>query len=291
MPNPLTVLEDLSERLHYNVSDFPLYTKEDELKRYGYEAVCHWHPDLEFIYIKKGIMDYFINGKTVRLTQGQGIFVNSERLHYGFSKEHYECTFIALVIHPRIFVQNTEVGNVYMKKKFGLNNPDYIILYPHVAWHKEVLDQILAIHEAMDDIIANPLLIMSRAIMIAQMMGNHIADCEESDHDTGEQMEFLNMTAFIQQHFSEKVSIQDIAAAGAVSRAKACRLFQKFVKTSPNEYLNNYRLMKSIELMRDTHLSMIEISEYCGFQTPSYFASVFRRSKGMTPRQFRANVV
>jgi len=291
MPNPLTVLEDLSERLHYNVSDFPLYTKEDELKRYGYEAVCHWHPDLEFIYIKKGIMDYFINGKTVRLTQGQGIFVNSERLHYGFSKEHYECTFIALVIHPRIFVQNTEVGNVYMKKKFGLKNPDYIILYPHVAWHKEVLDQILAIHEAMDDIIANPLLIMSRAIMIAQMMGNHIADCEESDHDTGEQMEFLNMTAFIQQHFSEKVSIQDIAAAGAVSRAKACRLFQKFVKTSPNEYLNNYRLMKSIELMRDTHLSMIEISEYCGFQTPSYFASVFRRSKGMTPRQFRANVV
>lgn len=136
--NPLTVLEDLSERLHYNISDFPLYTKEDELHRYGYEAVCHWHPDLEFIYIKKGIMDYFVNGKTVRLTEGQGIFVNSERLHYGFSKEHYECTFIALVIHPSVFTQNTGVAKEHMKRKFSQNNPDYIVLYPHVEWHKEI---------------------------------------------------------------------------------------------------------------------------------------------------------
>ena len=138
MNGPLTVLGDLSERLHYNVADFPLYTKEDELRRYGYEALCHWHPDLEFIYIKKGIMDYFINGQTVRLTQGQGIFVNSERLHYGFSKEHYECTFIALVIHPRIFIQDTLIGQEYMNRKFGYHNPDYMILYPHVEWHQKV---------------------------------------------------------------------------------------------------------------------------------------------------------
>lgn len=139
----------------------------------------------------------------------------------------------------------------------------------------------------MDDILQNPLLIMSHAIMIAQMIGSHIEDTSESEADTKKQYEFLNMTAFIQNHFGDKITVDDIAQAALVSKAKAGRLFQKYVRTFPNDYLNNYRLMKSAELLRDTHLSMTEISEYYGFQTPSYFTSCFRKSKSMTPREYR----
>lgn len=139
MKNPLTIHSDSSESLHYNMDHFPLYTHKDELCNYDYQALVHWHPDLEFIYIEKGTMDYYINGKTVRMNQGDGIFVNSQRLHYGFSHEHNECTFIALVISPDIFIHITPSAKEYMNKKFGLKNTDYIPLYHHVAWQKKSL--------------------------------------------------------------------------------------------------------------------------------------------------------
>jgi LacI family transcriptional regulator len=42
-----------------------------------------------------------------------------------------------------------------------------------------------------------------------------------------------------------------------------------------------------MELLRGTKLSILEISELCGFNTPSYFTSVFRKNQGITPREFR----
>ena len=287
MDGPLTVLSDLSERLNYNLRDFPLYTKEDELKRYGYAALCHWHPDLEFIFIKKGTMDYFINGKTVRLEQGQAIFVNSRRLHYGFSKERKDCTFIALVIHPRIFSMNTEIGCDYQNRKFGWLNPDYIVLYPHVSWHNQVIEQILDIHLKIAQIVSRPLSVMSAAIRIVDMIGEHISDCPFEASDNHDHIVFLNMTAFVHDHYSEKISTDDIASSGLVSRTKSYQLFNRFVRMPPNKYLTNYRIAKSAELLRDTHLSISEISEICGFQTPSYFTSVFHQEKGLSPRDYR----
>ena len=120
MKNPLTINHDSSESLHYNIDKFPLYTHNDQLSHYDYQALVHWHPDLEFIYIEKGTMDYYINGKTVRINQGDSIFINSQRLHYGFSNEHHECTFIALVISPDIFINIAPSAKEYMYKKFGL---------------------------------------------------------------------------------------------------------------------------------------------------------------------------
>lgn len=290
MQGPLTILSDLSERLHYNVADFPLYTKKDELSRYGYAALCHWHPDLEYIYIEKGTMDYFVNGKIIHMEQGQGIFVNSRRLHYGFSKERQDCTFIALVIHPRIFIQNTQTGNDYMKRKFSMANPDYIFLDPMCAWQKSILRQIITVHQYMDMIKEDPLLIMMHAIHIVEMTGKQIVDQEKSESDLKDQMCFLEMTSYIENHYGERITLDILSKAGAVSRSKACDLFQQFVKDTPNHYLQSYRIEKSAQLLRDTNLSITEISAYCGFTTPSYYTSVFHSIKNMKPKDYRKNM-
>ncbi len=55
---PLDVYSDLSEQVKYNLADLCLYIKTDYLSRYGYVADCHWHSDLEFIYILDGTMDF-----------------------------------------------------------------------------------------------------------------------------------------------------------------------------------------------------------------------------------------
>lgn len=289
MAGPITIHSDLSEQLRYNNPDYPLlYARQGELKDYGYAAVNHWHQDLEYIYVNEGIMDYFVNGKTVRMRSGEGIFVNSSRMHYGFSKENYDCRFICVVIHPQVFTQGTQAGRDYMGRKFSANNPDYIFLSPSVPWQETLLEELVDFYQLMQDAKKNYLKAIAAAVQIVELTGDHIPDSEKSESDNRGVDSFLQMTSFLAIHYPEKISLDEIAAAGAVSRSKACRLFQRFVQQTPGQYLQQYRIEKSAVLLRDTNLPVSEISWRCGFSSPSYYTSVFREMKGRTPKEYRS---
>ena len=62
-------------------------------------------------------------------------------------------------------------------------------------------------------------------------------------------------------------------------------LFAQHLKITPLDYLNQLRINKSIELLRNTELSIKEISFQCGFQSPQYFSRIFKQQTGKTPRE------
>src|SRR4051794_27210047 len=138
MSSALEVFSDLSERLNYNLPDFPLYVRKGMLRHFDrYAAACHWHPDLEFILVLDGSMEYFVNGKILHLASGDGVFVNSKRMHYGFSADNTDCTFIVVVVHPALLGEDTGAGKRYIAEKFGVNSADYILFGDQVAWQRE----------------------------------------------------------------------------------------------------------------------------------------------------------
>lgn len=290
MESVLNVLSDMSERLRYNLDDYPLYINDGDLKEHGYSATCHWHPDLEFIYVEDGIMDYYVNGNIVRLHKGDGLFVNSLRLHYGFSKEHYDCDYLVIVIHPSVFTQNTKAGSSFYEHKFGVSNPDFIHLSPDIPWQKKIIDGIIAVHNEKQSIYENPIPAVISALKLIGTLGENIEDSVPAEIDNKDNFIFLTMISYIQNHYAEKILIDDLADAGHISRVKAYQIFDKYAHTSINNYLMSYRISKGAELLCDTNLSVSEIASMCGFQTPNYFASVFRKEKGTTPREFRQNM-
>ena len=190
MNSPLEVSADFSERLHYNLSGFPLYVKKDKLSRYGYEGLCHWDPDLEFIYIIDGAMDYFINGNRIPIRQGQGIFVNSRRPHYGFSRQKEECTFIALVVHPSLFTNSFDKARIFAEQKFGFANVDYILLDSHISWQKKMIEGIDRIYREINAASFNPLRMLAEAVSICADAGEHIETVESSEKHNVTQMAF-----------------------------------------------------------------------------------------------------
>ncbi|MFR2168171.1 MAG: cupin domain-containing protein [Coprococcus sp.] len=54
-----------------------------------YRGVSHWHDDVEFIMMMDGQMTYDINGQSIDMQTGEGVFVNSRCLHYGYSDAHF----------------------------------------------------------------------------------------------------------------------------------------------------------------------------------------------------------
>ena len=91
--------------------------------------------------------------------------------------------------------------------------------------------------------------------------------------------------SFIRFNFHQDISINDVAAYAGISERYLRSLFLQYLNFSPLDYLNQIRINKSIELLRNTELSVKEVSFQCGFQSPQYFSRIFKQRTGISPRE------
>jgi AraC-type DNA-binding domain-containing proteins len=289
MPISLDVFSDLSERVNYNIPNFPLYVRKATLKLFEkYTVANHWHPDLEFVLVVNGTMEYFVNGEIQRLKAGEGIFVNSKRMHYNYLQTQTDCSFIVVVIHPSLLSGNTDAGSNYVREKFGLETENFTHLLPEIEWQNHILCGLQDICNLMYEENADLLELLSKAAALCSGIGKHIQTYETHIKNGSEWPSLWNMTAFIHRNFDRKLTLEEIAAAGSVCRSKCCEIFRNHAGQTPNLYLTRYRIQKSSELLRDSDRSIIDIAFTCGFQSAGYFAQVFRGETGLTPKEYRA---
>jgi len=100
------------------------------------------------------------------------------------------------------------------------------------------------------------------------------------------QARLRKMMQFIWDHFHEKITLDDIAASANISKSAALRCFRSGMQTSPVGYLNDFRLNRAKELLLTSHSTVSEIAVSVGFDNVGYFDRVFRRTFGLTPKQF-----
>ncbi|MDO3413077.1 AraC family transcriptional regulator [Saccharibacillus sp. CPCC 101409] len=284
----LEVFSDLSERLNYNLPNFPLYVRKGWLHQFDrYAAAYHWHPDVEFILVLDGAMDYFIHGQTVHMKQGDGIFVNSKRLHYGFSSTETDCCFIVVAVHPVLLGAETLAGKAYLEEKFGPSAADFLTLSDSVPWQRDVLSSLDALYREMHGGTDNLLLLLSQTASLCASVSAHLHREQQSGGDEHAWMLIRRMTHRIHQCYESKLTVDEIAASGPVCRSRCSELFKQHIGESPNNYLIRYRIQKSCEMLKETARPVSEIALACGFQTSSYFSSVFRKQIGLSPQDFR----
>ncbi|WFR61090.1 AraC family transcriptional regulator [Paenibacillus amylolyticus] len=287
----LEVFSDLSERLDYNLPDLPLYVRKGSLHQFSnHAAVAHWHVDLEFIYILKGSMNFSVNGVITRLHQGDGLFVNSQRLHYGYAvANHNDCSFLVVVIHPSILGEQNSYLQAYWEEKFSSSMSDFVVLTEQITWQQDIVQSIQELYREMhrEHTPPNPFRLVSQALSLCATIGDQL---KPVSGQPGILTHVQEMTQFIHQNYDQKITLEEIASAGAVCRSRCCKLFNKYVGQSPNNYVTQYRVQKSCEMLKETRRSVSEIALACGFQSSSYFTSIFRKQMGVVPQHYRKQV-
>jgi signal transduction histidine kinase/AraC-like DNA-binding protein len=93
--------------------------------------------------------------------------------------------------------------------------------------------------------------------------------------------------AFIQQHYAQITSRQEIADAIGVSERYLSQLFTAELGLSPWEYLMRYRIRQARQLLLTSDLPIASIASQVGFDDPAYFSRIFRKEVGCTPRAYR----
>lgn len=92
---------------------------------------------------------------------------------------------------------------------------------------------------------------------------------------------------YIAANYPLPISVDDIAAAAAVSRSTLFRLFRTELGTSPSDYLIEYRIEQAKKLLSETDISVTAAARSAGYENNLYFSRAFRKATGMSPTEFR----
>jgi len=111
-----------------------------------------------------------------------------------------------------------------------------------------------------------------------------------SEKPTEESIDLLRIgdaIAHIETHYTEKVSLDDLAKMSHLSMRHFTRVFQKCVGRPPIDHLMHVRCQKATELLKGTDLPITHIAFDCGFTDSNYFTRCFRKIMQQTPKQYR----
>lgn len=97
--------------------------------------------------------------------------------------------------------------------------------------------------------------------------------------------------AFIIAHYTESLSLEQVAEHVALSPTYFSRIFKQAMGCTFVEYLTRVRLEEARRLLRTTTLSLAEISYAVGYQSPNYFSEVFKTVEGITATAYRRSAV
>ncbi len=288
------VMQDASEIVHYDKPGIPLYIRSNHLSAYpDMRALCHWHEDLEFLHILKGCMYYDVNGKKILLKERDTILVNARQLHYGFSCRHQECEFAVFLFHPSLL---TGCRPFYQQYLLPITeNPCLEYLHfpapqkgqPHTQIMPRLLTRITDLKK--QGAPGYELEVLGTACLLLSHVYRQIQDRipQNPEPDCSDIAIQKAMVSYIYQHYPEKITLDDIAAAGNVCRSKCCSIFKHYLQQPPVDFMNAYRLEVSRHLLQHTNTNITQIALSCGFRHLSYFSKLFLRRYGCTPSEYR----
>lgn len=91
----------------------------------------------------------------------------------------------------------------------------------------------------------------------------------------------------IHSHYSENTSVAEIAQALNISESYLSKLFKEQTSFSLHEYRSNYRISCAAKLLTQPQYKIYEIAKAVGIDDQRYFSSLFKRSMGLTPMEYR----
>ncbi|WP_177964503.1 AraC family transcriptional regulator [Blautia obeum] len=291
-----TILVDSARREleKHGTETFPMTVNHDDLWSFeGKNVPIHWHNDLEINLIREGEAVFQVYQKSYRVRTGEGFLLNRNVPHSCSSPGNEHVRYSTILVRPDFlygdfgsdverkcfqpFLQNSAIPCIYLTG-FDENG-------------KEILQKLNQVEEAFDrkrfcyELKIKGLLCEA----FAMIFYGHRQELTKFVPENLQELERLEkMLNYLNMHFTEVISLQDLADQVHLSREVCCRLFKKMTGKTITGYLEEYRVNKSFSLVQSGQYSMTQITEMVGFSNPSRFASAFRKRFGCNPGEYNS---
>lgn len=247
----------------------------------------HWHDELQFTLAVQGSLTLQVGAEPYLLKEGEAAFVNSGMIHAA-TKLSKGGKYASLNFPYKLlsFFPGSRMEKEHVLPYVTGGRLPAAILRPEAAWQKSALELLQEILALWDD--KNEYLIATKIVALWYLFISNLS--EESRNavsvDLVRRERLQQMLSFICEHFSEDIALADIACIAHISVSECCRIFREHLQTTPHQFLTEYRVRKSVELLSG-ELSVSEIAGRCGYNQTSNYIAKFKSIMGCTPAQYR----
>ena len=277
----------MKEQRQHGTPEFPLAVYHDSLRKrpLGYIS-WHWHPELQFVFITTGQVRYFINDASVLLNPGDGLLINSGRLHMAESIPGTDGSYVCLDFHPSLL--SGYPGSVFEQKYVQpvLHDPlrPFRVFRSHEPEQKCFTDMFLELIRMYEEAAPGYELHMLADLL---SLWRKLLDSPAVPVHTSTSPLVKDIMSYVSSHLQEPMSLTDLSAAAGFSPAECCRQFKQVTGDTIFAFIRKSRLAYALSLLQNTDLSVTEIAYAAGFSGSSHFISSFRDALGTTPHQYR----
>lgn len=233
--------------------------KINNINSTGKIVVDHWHIHTEVIMVMEGEAEFTVRQEQYHGKKGDMFFINRTNLHGAFAKE--KCHILGFVI---------PVTEELLSLPIGLNY-DPRVKSPEI---RSLLMMLYNEYPSKNNSIIKAYVKLILKLLIREVFPSDMLKADKPVID------------YIRNHYSEKISIEDIAKSVNLSKYYFIHKFKEENGITVNSYLTNVRIEKAIELL-DNNSKTIDVAEKCGFSDEGYFCKVFKKVMGLSVRDYK----
>lgn len=281
---------ELKENTPHGTKEYPYDQYFIHNVKQFFQFPVHWHDELEIIYIKQGTLQLSINGLDYTGNAGSIFLVNPRELHLMGSSDlsiaYYTLLFPLEFISfqsmddlETTLLQPLRSGQLVFEHKL----PDALLsdrLCP-------ILDQIIAVNQE-----NSPMKQIKTRILLLQFFLQIVEYPSQIVLSSGSRADTQKaMLIYIQQHYTERITLHDLANHFHLSEKYISRYFKEHFYLTFSDYVNHLRLTHAKKLLETTELSITEVALRSGFLNVSYFIRTFKTCYGKPPLKYRKSTI
>ena len=282
MINSLTFHE--SEQ--HGTLDFPAEYFYLDANHPRYNMAFHWHKEWEIIHVLEGTFTAHADDAVFVAHAGDTVLIRDGMLHGGTPDN---CVYECFLFDLHGLFRNLDMVKKYLRPVYRQQIlPE--IFYP-AAQTPQVKEIICSLTHAYNE--KNSPLELVVISCISQLFALILQNgyYTDSSVDYGERPHKIDLIKsvleYTELHYASPITLDDLAKVAGMNPRYFCRFFRSITHQTPIEYVNMYRIEKAAQMLHSTRLPITDICMECGFNDSSNFIKVFRKYKGMTPKQYR----
>lgn len=270
------------------IPELPLHISKSRHLEEGLICDMHFHDEIELLYVISGALVCMIDEKAIEVKSGQIIFVNSRIPHWTTALGD-GCEYYLLQMNAESMLYGAakpKKATEYLSSLLQKSSTPFMLIEDQVC--AEMIEA--AYRFTLEKEKGCVHFILSSAHYILGTLERE--GCLSSEGDLPDDQAVRKLLPAL-EYMNENYAVQDlslemVSGVLALNSAYFCRLFRKATGRSFTEYLNFLRVSKSEELLRNSSLSILEISLEVGFSSVSYYNRIFKKLKNCTPTVYRS---
>ena len=254
-----------------------IYTKFYQEKGTNYNFSGEKHSYWELTYVDKGELLTTIDRVSYHLKQGDLIFYAPMQFHTQSTFEKISSSYLTIN-----FKMNFNHADLLCNKIFSIQRDSYFIV-------TRLIEEL-----SNDNLYSNDLSLCYLKQLIIQMLrldNSHFHSKPTTHMQQTYENELLNdILLYIDNNIYEKISVSTLCEHFCISTSMLHSLFRKNMNNTAKNYINELKLSKSKELIRNSTHTLSEISEMLGFSSIHYFSKKFKSYFNISPTEYSKSI-